>query len=1062
MYTSFPNITEKEQQHRLSTNMKFGERIVNDAIPEWRAQYLQYSVLTGMIEEDEVHPEQHYIRAISDELDRLDHFVAGKIVEIVSNLKTLERQEDLALAEDTGNMIEKLRNFVLMNLEGTRKLMKKYVKKTHYTKAWYEEKRSSLWMTKASMVVHELVVHLSMFYQKLLEGDSTTEWVPPTDFKRNTSKYWVAPEHNTLVKLFIIKHLPILELTKSKRVDVQFMKQELDQTHNMISSVYLDNENLDSYHERIEQIEGAQLFRIRWYGGQLSKGETLPRPDLSNIVYVERKTHHEKWTGQSSTKERFPMDLRMLDGFLSGSIPPEQIFTIMELQGSMEQGKGEKYLELAHEIQKTVVDRQFKPMLRTVYHRTAFQRSDSNQVRISFDSPCYFVNETATEFDWSDLRYKGAFAPFSFDILEVKTLDEAPAWVEDLVATGWITKVVKFSKFQTSTASLYPDVIRIKPHWIDALADVEPLQAIRNGSASNTHTSELLVSDPSNHTDNHTATDVPPVVGHMTQPIKEEDPEDEGVCNHDTMATPKQSVVSDVERRSSKRMSTLSVKSTTSKRRTSSQGDLTASGPSRTNLKRVKVEPKTYFANERTFIQWLSSAILLVTMSTAVMSLNDTARVAGTVFVPVSLIFMFYALGVYYWRLGKINSRDGSRYDDPYGPVLLTVLLSIAIVVTVSVIWTRPETVAVVGGAMVNSGFSARHTVAPIPLSHLGGRRDRCPTVAVTHSDEWAPGSWVLHEELPVSHFATFNHRHNELGQLQSKLGEFYDIDKLAVTWELTEDVYCIQDVTTCSELSIRNRPATNEATITRHRTNTSSVTPTIHQNLTSVAQYVHDSSCNHQHLEYINRVVYDRDTMPTVWNSTNQVNTLLESPFYPSDVALVRSGTRRSVIYEYTLRDGSVGGADAAVSVELFYNTDTERALATEPSFVELKLRLTGDVGLTALRHSEAVMEYLVKNYVRTTPEEPLADNIVVTIAMGSLLALLLAIAFGYLIKRHCHCSCNCRRRNLSSHHDLHLPLEAQQQSSTAKKNRVSPTPLQVITVLPESHKVDLRVSEC
>ena len=136
---------------------------------------------------------------------------------------------------------------------------------------------------------------------------------------------------------------------------------------------------------------------------------------------------------------------------------------------------------------------------------------------------------------------------------------------------------------------------------------------------------------------------------------------------------------------------------------------MTASGQSRTNLKRVKVEPKTYFANERTFIQWLSSAILLVTMSTAVMSLNDTARVAGTVFVPVSLIFMFYALGVYYWRLGKINSRDGSRYDDPYGPVLLTVLLSIAIVVTVSVIWTRPETVADVGGALGNPGFSARH-----------------------------------------------------------------------------------------------------------------------------------------------------------------------------------------------------------------------------------------------------------------------------------------------------------------------------------------------------------------
>jgi uncharacterized membrane protein YidH (DUF202 family) len=35
----------------------------------------------------------------------------------------------------------------------------------------------------------------------------------------------------------------------------------------------------------------------------------------------------------------------------------------------------------------------------------------------------------------------------------------------------------------------------------------------------------------------------------------------------------------------------------------------------KSRLTPVKVEPKTFFANERTFIQWLSAALLLFTVS---------------------------------------------------------------------------------------------------------------------------------------------------------------------------------------------------------------------------------------------------------------------------------------------------------------------------------------------------------------------------------------------------------------------------------------------------------------
>lgn len=52
-------------------------------------------------------------------------------------------------------------------------------------------------------------------------------WEPPSSFKRKTVKYWVAADDIVRVKLFIIKHLPILELSHSSRIHLDFDEQVL-------------------------------------------------------------------------------------------------------------------------------------------------------------------------------------------------------------------------------------------------------------------------------------------------------------------------------------------------------------------------------------------------------------------------------------------------------------------------------------------------------------------------------------------------------------------------------------------------------------------------------------------------------------------------------------------------------------------------------------------------------------------------------------------------------------------------------------------------------------------
>jgi SPX domain protein involved in polyphosphate accumulation len=103
-------------------------------------------------------------------------------------------------------------------------------------------------------------------------------------FTRSTSKYWVKTEDVSRVKYAVLRHLPVfLQKTSTGESDSQFT-----------NSVYLDNDQLELYHGRLEKLPGAIALRLRWYG-----------PGDPDVVFVERKTHNDSWSGEVSVKERF-------------------------------------------------------------------------------------------------------------------------------------------------------------------------------------------------------------------------------------------------------------------------------------------------------------------------------------------------------------------------------------------------------------------------------------------------------------------------------------------------------------------------------------------------------------------------------------------------------------------------------------------------------------------------------------------------------------------------------------------------------------------------------------
>ncbi len=143
------------------------------------------------------------------------------------------------------------------------------------------------------------------------------------------------------------------------------------------------------------------------------------------------------------------------------------------------------------------------PALRTEYQRTAWQRYDSNSVRVSLDEHMLLLRECGVQqqpqptrpdmpavfdacegphthsnagqqpHDWcAQLESRGALPPgdavrFPYAILELKLQEATPAWVDGLLRSGALVPVPRFSKFLHGMALLHAPACERTPSWFE-------------------------------------------------------------------------------------------------------------------------------------------------------------------------------------------------------------------------------------------------------------------------------------------------------------------------------------------------------------------------------------------------------------------------------------------------------------------------------------------------------------------------------------------------------------------------------------------------------------------
>ena len=164
-----------------------------------------------------------------------------------------------------------------------------------------------------------------------------------------------------------------------------------------------------------------------------------------------------------------------------------------EIERMKAKGKSEseikEWTDLATEVKQAISSKQLIPTVRTQYMRTAFQIPFDATVRISLDTNLCMVKERVEEVEKGRRWYRNPHSDiplqqitrFPHAILEVKLQleneDMTPLWVTELIQSGMLSEVHKFSKFIHGSAVLLTEDVQQAPYWVDDVTLTRSIEA---------------------------------------------------------------------------------------------------------------------------------------------------------------------------------------------------------------------------------------------------------------------------------------------------------------------------------------------------------------------------------------------------------------------------------------------------------------------------------------------------------------------------------------------------------------------------------------------------------
>ncbi|KAF4337234.1 VTC2 polyphosphate synthetase [Fusarium beomiforme] len=632
-----------------------------------------------------------------------------------SRLRNLESELD-----EITNEIRELKKYSNINYTGFLKIVKKHDRKRGDRYKVRPMMQLSLSQrpfnseTGYSPLLNKLSIMYFAIRQQLEDGG---EQLPPLDLEsqgethngeRYTAhKFWVHPDNLLEVKTVILRHLPALVYSEQSA-------KELDGDSPSITSLYFDNKKFELYGEKVNRKSEATSLRLRWYG------QLATRPE----IFVEQKTVDDKGGSQDL---KFTIKDKYVKAFVNGEYNPEKAIAKMKRQ-SFAPEKIEEFQKTVDTIQKYVKEKGLSPVLRANYVRTAFQKPSDDRIRIAIDTDVAFIREDTLDpsrpcrdpnewhrldIDDSEMTYpfkkmnQSEVNRFPYALLEIKLKEDSqrkhPTWVEDLMSSHLVHPTPRFSKFVHGIAALFEDYVNNLPFWLSDLeSDIrkdpqktfeeeeqrraqrhEDVMAVgsllgagaKSGSykpaqsspVSKSYLAERMSKDSvAQALNKRTST---PANGEETGESSTQQPEQERSYGTLSSVIPGFSL------------------SKYSRAKRAYQQPLPEGVVVPTqwikNMGELKVEPKVWLANERTFLKWQHICILQGGLAVGLYTAageNTIASVIGLLFVLIAVFAGIWGYAMLRIRRTMILERSGKDFDNMIGPMIISVSLMIVLI----------------------------------------------------------------------------------------------------------------------------------------------------------------------------------------------------------------------------------------------------------------------------------------------------------------------------------------------------------------------------------------------
>ena len=432
-----------------------------------------------------------------------------------------------------------------------------------------------------------------------------------------------------------------------------------------ITSLYFDNPSFSLYNGKVNKSTEASSLRLRWFG------PLNDRPE----IYLEKKT-----TGENgdSDEVKFPIKPKYIQDFVTGKYKMEKSLNKLQERLGSESDGFQRLDSNVNTIQAFIQENKLEPMLRANYTRTAFQIPGDDRVRISLDTDVAFLREDSLDqerlcrdpsdwhrididanevgFPFAGMR-RGEISTFPYALLEIKVRDgvkkKTNEWVGDLMSSHLVKEAPHFSKFVHGVAQLFEDHVNSFPFWLSGLeTDIRrdpetAFQEEQDKKAKHAADTQAVGSFMGSQTEQEfTAAVGSPFAksldarnnapkSHQVDPVAEESDSGEDDAVARSAAAPQ------TQGLQSFLPSFSASKYGRSRQRESVRLPPGVQEPGRlikdTGL--IRVEPKVWLANQRTFIKWQHISVLLATLS---LSLYNAAgkdnRVAQSLAIAYTLI----------------------------------------------------------------------------------------------------------------------------------------------------------------------------------------------------------------------------------------------------------------------------------------------------------------------------------------------------------------------------------------------------------------------------------------